>query len=455
MPLSTNPVHERTLVVPDVRGASGLTDAGLLEAISSATAGRRAFDQAIVALTGELARRSDRSLGQTGLAARLGAKDPEQAIQTLTGATRAEAKALTAVAGASTAPWFESIATSVGDGGLSVAEAAAITTGLGAPSADVSPDDLQDAAGALLTAAQAPGVTPEALNRTARRTREQLESQAITDLEEHRRSRRSLTWVELPDGTTKLTAILDPESAAIVTSAIDSVLAPRRGGPRFVDQSDAAQRASLEADPRTGPQLALDTLVDIVLLAERAAGSDLDPQKLFGVSSPAVRVHVSAETLLTGVGTGWIEGQTSAISADTAARSVCTSGVLPILFRGNQPIDVGRTHRLHSVRQRIALAAQWGGCAWHHCTRPPAMTEVHHLRAYDGSNTTVCNGIPLCRFHHMQLHNGGWRIDRRITPDGTVSYWLIPPATHPTALGATELRPRALDDSQYRPSASQ
>ena len=444
MPLSTTSAPERTLVVPDVRGAASLTDAGLLEAISSATAGRRAFDQAIVALTGELARRSDRALGQSGLAARLGAKDPEQAIQTLTGATRAEAKALTAVAVASATPWFESIATSVGEGELSVAEAAAITTGLGTPSADVSPDALHDAASSLLTASHAPGVTPEALNRAARRAREQLEAQTITDLEEHRRSKRSLTWVELPDGTTKLVAILDPESAAIVTTAIDTVLSPRRGGPRFFDQTDPAHRASIEADPRTGAQLALDTLVDIVLLAERAAGSTVDPAQLFGVASPAVRVHVTAETLATGVGTGWIEGQTSAISAHTAARTVCTSGLLPILFQGNQPIDVGRTQRLHSVRQRIALAAQWGGCAWHGCSRPPAMTEIHHMTAYDGRNTTLRNGIPLCRFHHLQLHNGGWHIERR-TESCRDTYWLVPPPTHPTNLGATELRPRTLE----------
>ena len=447
MPLSTDPARERTLVVPDVRGAAGLSDAGLLEAIASATAGRRAFDQAIVALSGELARRSDRGLGQAGLAARLGAKDPEQAIQSLTGATRAEAKALTAVAGAVDAPWFSSVAVSVGAGDLSVAEAAAITSGLGTPSADVSPDDLHDAARLLVDAAHAPGVTPEALNRTARRTREQLESATITDLEEHRRAKRSLTWVELPDGTTKLTAILDPESAAIVTSAIDTVLSPRRGGPRFVDHSDSAQRAALEGDPRTGPQLALDTLVDIVLLAERAAGSELDPERIFGTTSPAVRVHVTADALVTGLGSGWIEGQTSAISAHTVARTVCTSGLLPILFQGNQPIDVGRTHRLHSVRQRIALAAQWGGCAWHGCSRPPAMTEIHHMTAYDGRNTTLRNGIPLCRFHHLQLHNGGWRIEARREPSSSSSsssttYWLIPPRDHPTDAGPTQLMPR-------------
>ena len=438
----------RALALPDVSDVRSFSDAHLIATIDQATAGRRQFDAVLLELTAELNRRSTRDQGQNGLATRLGAKNVEQAIQTLTGASRSEAKALTAVAGAvsGSKPWLAAVATSVSGGDLSVAAAAAIASGLGAPSADVSSDDLQDAADALVEAAHSPGVTPEALATTARQARERLEADRVADIEEHRRSRRSLTWFQRPDGMTAMTGLLDPESAAIITTAIDTVLSPRRGGPRFIDPTDPAQVAADEGDRRTSEQLNVDTLVDIVKLATRAANSEADPERIFGVRNPGVRIHISVDSLVTGVGAGWIEGQTAAISANTAAREVCTSGMLPILFEGAQPIDVGNTRRLHSVRQRIALAAYWGGCAWHGCSRPPAMTEIHHASAFNGCNTTLANGIPLCRLHHMQLHNGGWRIEVRYGPageaDASPQYWLIPPVDNPRGAGPTRLRPR-------------
>ena len=150
------------------------------------------------------------------------------------------------------------------------------------------------------------------------------------------------TVSEIPEPAGMI-AMLDPESAAIITTALDTALSPRRGGPTFVDPIEQARAKSQQADPRTTEQLAVDTLVDIVVLATRAAGAT-GPElaKIFGVNSPAVRVHVTAETLTTGIGAGWIEGQDAGISAHTAARYVCTSGVLPVLFDGVASIDVAR-----------------------------------------------------------------------------------------------------------------
>lgn len=137
-------MEERVLTLPDVSDVRSFTDAHLLAAIENATAGRRQFDAVLLELTGELNRRSTRDLGQNGLAARLGAKNVEHAIQTLTGASRTEAKALTEVATVVSGdkPWLATVATSLAEGELSVAAAAAITAGLGTPNADVSAADL-------------------------------------------------------------------------------------------------------------------------------------------------------------------------------------------------------------------------------------------------------------------------------------------------------------------------
>jgi Domain of unknown function (DUF222) len=463
--ISSPPRTPVVLVLPSIVGLGGLADEDLLEVQRQAGAARRRVDAVNAAIAGEIARRSDRALGHAGLAARTGASTPEKAVQQLTGVSLTDARALTSVGLAlgrvleGESPWLVPVEQGVADGTLSVASAAAITNGLGVPSSDVAADDLLTAATDLVDFAQ--HATPESTAKAARTLRELLDVATIADLEAHRRSRRTLTWAEQPDGMTRMVALLDPESAAIITAAIDAVLAPRRGGPRFVDTgaggaggggragvsdglaADGAMStgatddaAALLVDARSIPQLAVDTLVEIVNLATRASGSAVDQAHLFGDRSPAVRVHVQLKSLRAGVGAAYFEGRSGFVSAATADRHVCTAGILPVLFTGTHPIDAGKTQRLHTVRQRVALTAQWNGCAWHDCDRPPAMTEIHHIDAFNGQNTTLENGIPLCRFHHMELHANHWQIRRIRRPGHDVSYWLQPPddTTHPIRL---------------------
>ncbi len=462
------------VTLPSVEGLALLADHALIEVQRQAGDARRRVDAVNAAIAGEIARRSDRVLGHRGLAARLGASTPEGAIQSLTGGSLTDAKAMTAVGAALGAgsPWLEPVVSGVVDGSLSVAAAAAITGALGAPTATVAADDLLDAATELGELARES--TPESTARSARTLRERLDVASIADLEAHRRSRRSLKWFEQPDGMTRMVALLDPESAAIITGAIDTVMSPRRGGPRFVDTEQASKAADMVADPRSNDQFAVDTLIEIVNLATRAANCTIDQVKLFGDRSPAVRVHIQADTLRStngpghtpgtaagggrraGAGAGaragaaYIEGQTGFVSTETAERYICTSGTLPIVFSGTTAIDAGTTHRLHTPRQRIAIAAQWNGCAWPDCPRPALMTEVHHIDAFDGTNTTLSNAIPLCRFHHTELHANHWTITR--TPDAT--YWLKPSRDIPGALRRlTSKSPLARTESRRGRSA--
>lgn len=412
-----------TVTLPCVDGVSELSDEALLELQQSAGSVRREVDARLAIIAGELRRRSDRALGHSGLASRLGAASPEKAIQSLTGVSFSEAKALTSVGGALQAPWLAPMEAALASGTLSVASAAAISVGLGSPSERVAADDLQDAAATLVEFAQQS--TPEHTAKAARQVRDRLDVDGVVDLEAHRRSRRSLKWSVLPSGNVRFWGECDPESAALIFMPIETVMSPRRGGPRFVDEVDGVRAADLVTDERTNDQLALDTLVDVVSLAVRASGSEVDPARLFGTRSPAVRVHVDAEALTSRRGAAFLEGQAASVSVQTAERYICDTGTVAIVFQSGRAIDVGNTERLHSPKQRMAIAAQWNGCPVGDCDRPPAMTEVHHLEPWNGSNTTLANGISLCRFHHMELHANEWSIEVR--PDGT--YWMIPPPT--------------------------
>jgi len=425
------------LALPSVAGACSLSDSELMALVDEYGAARRQVDAGSAVLARELAARSALELGHAGLAARNGLKSAEKLVQKLTGVSFSDARAL-ATAGAvldaverGTSAWLAPVADAIVSGQLSASAAAAISAGLGEPSREVSAEELQDAAATLV--ALAADSTPEDTAKAARTVRAHLDIDSVAHLEAHRRSQRSLKWCELPDGTTRMTAILDPESAAVIVGALSTALSPRRGGPRFVDPAEQERATSMAVDTRTNEQLAVDVLVEIIGLATRAAGTPIDDESQFGSSgvfgqkSPAVRVHVQAESLGSGRGLAYFEGQSAVVSIETAERHICTSGILPILFDRNRPIDVGKIQRLHSSRQRAALTAFWNGCAFGDCDTPPQFTEVHHMEAFDrrSGNTTLVNGICLCRFHHMEVHANGWRIQFR--EDGT--YWLIPPST--------------------------
>jgi hypothetical protein len=402
-------------ITPDVAALSPatLSDAVLMEAQRELAAARHCIESAEALVAAEVGRRSSHQLGYDGLAQRMGARDAEHLVQTLSGTSRADARRLVRVGSlvataASDEPWLRPTL------GLDVAAVDVIRTGLGSPTLALSPDILGVAAEQL--AAEAPSLDVDALARRARELRDELDIESIGLHEEERRAERYLRLTPLPTGMTRLAGLLDPESAAIVVGAVDAITAPRRGGPRFVSEPENAPD-----DDRTGEQLMLDALVDIVSVATRAPSG-----KLFGKRSPAVRVLVTLGDLAGGSGAGHLEGQSDPVSIATVERHACTSGVVPLLFTENgQGVDLGRTQRLHSPRQRELIAARDGGCIFPGCDRPPGWCEAHHIVPWgEGGSTSVEDGVLLCRFHHLLVHNQGWRVSR-----SGHEYALVPPAS--------------------------
>ncbi|WP_200941934.1 HNH endonuclease signature motif containing protein, partial [Angustibacter sp. Root456] len=68
---------------------------------------------------------------------------------------------------------------------------------------------------------------------------------------------------------------------------------------------------------------------------------------------------------------------------------LCGAEIIPVLVDtcGN-PLDVGRTLRDFTTRQRIALAERDRGCTWPGCTAPVAWTQAHHLIHWDHHGPT-------------------------------------------------------------------
>jgi len=407
----------------------GLSDLDLMALQRTAAEIRRRTDSLSAQIAGRIAQRSRRELGYDGLAQRLGARTAERLVQTLTGVSAREAITLVRVGTTMTAPvadapppppWLVDVTAAVCAGTVSVAAADAIRLGLGTPTDGVSVDALRDAARILLK--ESPSLTLEKLTILARDLRAELDLDGVADREQQLRDKRYLHLYLQPDGMTKMVGLLDPESAAGIRAVFDDATAPKHGGgPRFVDPTTTARAQEILNDPRTAEQLALDVFIDLIRIATL-----VDDRSVLGNRRPTIQIHVTDTDLRTRQGLGRIDGQLDPASIATIERHRCDTGANQITFNHhNQPLDVGRTQRTFTPRQRRALAARDGGCRFPDCDRPPSWTEAHHITWWaHGGRTDTNNGTLLCRHHHLLIHNNGWQIIREES-----KLWLTPPTT--------------------------
>ncbi|MET4780547.1 DUF222 domain-containing protein [Glaciihabitans sp. UYNi722] len=439
---------------PNATSFSRLDDEQLLLAQQAHTTLRRISDRLGALIAGEIAHRSRREIGYSGLAQRKGYSSPEALVQSLAQSTRAEASKLVRLGGlmaeheaglatgtphslGETEPSHSPIPTALLHGLLSADSADAIYRGLGSPDAAVTAELLAAASEQLIE--ESATLTVDQLYRRARQLRDELDFDGVARREKQQHDDRYLKrWIR-PDGMYQASMLLDPENGRQVFAAFDTILSPRRGGPRFIDRSEKIRADAILTDPRSDEQLSADALVDMVRIASAA-----DDGALFGTSQPSVRVLVTREALESRNGPGFIEGNSNAVSLETVERHICDRGVIGIQFDDDgQCVNVGRDQRLFTTRQRVGLSARDGGCRFPGCDRPPSWCEAHHVDQWhrDQGKTDIADGVLLCRHHHMLVHNNHWQILRE-----RGIYWLRPPKSEdPTqALRAMPTRSAAL-----------
>jgi len=95
-----------------------------------------------------------------------------------------------------------------------------------------------------------------------------------------------------------------------------------------------------------------------------------------------------------------------------------------IIDHNGVPLALGRTRRLASAGQTMALIARDAGCSFPGCTHPPQWCDRHHIVDWilDGP-TDLENLTLLCRYHHTHFLHKGWSC--RINSDGLPEW--IPP----------------------------
>lgn len=488
---------DRVVTLIAGRDIEVLDDRELMAVMAEITAARNALDVLAACAARVIDARSARELGGAGLAQRHGHRNATELLQTLTGQSRREvtrsvktggdllpslppslgpdggrsAAASGVVPEGAAGEWLDHMSRALRDGTLSHAQFQAIRVGLGEPPVarypELDPDVLSRA---WATAAErlideAPHLPVEELRASARIARDRLDPVGVTVRFDERFAARSYrSWID-EHGQRRGRFVFDDDAAAWVDGILHAALRPRRG-PRFVDPDALVADAS---DDRSGEQIAYDTLIAVM-----RTGAAADPAQAFGDRQPGVRIVVEAsapgavggrrvggdpgggvpraaddvggawsvETAVRGV--GHLEDGGEALPGGVVESYLCDAGAVPVALDGaGRPLDVGRHQRLFTRAQRIAIAVRDGGCVGIGCRAPISQCEMHHIDhwAADRGRTDVDDGVPLCRNHHLGLHNRGEKIVRERDPlTGRDSYWLHAPPDPRTG----EVRPPTL-----------
>jgi hypothetical protein len=109
------------------------------------------------------------------------------------------------------------------------------------------------------------------------------------------------------------------------------------------------------------------------------------------------------------------------IGRATMERLACDARVARIVMAGtSRVLDLGRLTPVISPALRKVVTIRDVHCQHPGCRAPAKWCDVHHILHWTkGGRTDRDNLVLLCRRHHVQHHEGEWRISR--AADGTIT----------------------------------
>ncbi len=329
-------------------------------------------------------------------------------------------------------PRFPAVAAAALAGELSVESAGLIASGLESITDRVSSEQLHSLEQRLVA---------KAVHLTAREVRRMVSAGvASADLPGHeererrQHAERYLTWTEDHTGMVTLTGKLDPVTAAPLRTVIEQMVTHQFRARRDHDPT--------EQDQRTVGQVRADALFELcrhALGCQETEGS--------GIRTTIV-VRMNRADLDSGRGLGRIDGTHQPVSVGQLRRLAGDAGIIPeILGRPGEVLDLGRTRRIFTRAQRIALLERDGGCA--KCHAPPEHCEAHHIRWWErGGATDLGNGVMLCTRCHHDVHRQGWGIRVQAGRVDFIPPSTIDPAGRPRPGGLAALEIGTADDAR-------
>ena len=301
-------------------------------------------------------------------------------------------------------PLFPAVAAAQTAGTISPAHARVITSTIDALPAAVQA--LHDSAVETFLAEHAAHLDPVQLGHAATRLADTLNPDGTLTDGDDRQRRRELTLHANRDGTGHLSGTLTPEATALWQTVLDALSAP-------TPATDGRR------DPRTGSQRRHDALLDAGQRLQRTG--DLPDN---GGTPVTITVTMTLDQLRQETGHTTTSRGTQ-LSVPALLRLAAEADIIPVVLNdAGGVLAYGRTRRLATRAQRLALAARDRGCSFPGCDRPPTWCQAHHITPWQHGGTTDLDCLTLlCGHHHREYEKQGWTC---VMLDG-IPQW-IPPA---------------------------
>ena len=177
-----------------------------------------------------------------------------------------------------------------------------------------------------------------------------------------------------------------------------------------------------EVDSRTYGQRNHDALEDLCDRQLRAG----DIPDAGGIPATVI-VTIDADDLTNRVGHGRTADGTAIPTAKLLQLANSAEIIPTVLTASGAVLDLGRTRRIASRSQTLALIARDGGCSFPGCAHPPQYCERHHIREWiDGGLTNLNNLTFVCAYHHHNFLARGWtcHINTDGIPEWTPPKWV-------------------------------
>ncbi len=421
------------------RDVCGLSQGDLLEAHDAVARLGRLAGTLQARFAGEIARRSTPDLPGGGLARQQGFGSAGLMVSCVTGGTQASAlrsieaglalmpdgvatsmRHGSAPSDISTpfetavlrAPRYPAVAEASLAGDLSVDAAGLITAGLETLADRIPSDTLHDLERRLVDKAM--HLAPYEVRRLVATAVARADLSGHEKRERRQYGERYIAWNEDHTGMVTFTGKLDAVTAAPIRTVIEQIVTHNFRARR--DQDPA------EADKRTAGQMRADALFEVCRHALGCKETDRS-----GIRTTIV-VRMNRRDAHAGRGLGRIDGTEQPVSVGQLRRLAGDAGIVAeVLGDDGEVLNLGRTVRMFTRAQRLALFERDGGCA--KCHAPPEHCEAHHIRWWEqGGGTDLQNGVMLCTRCHHDIHRQGWDI---LVREGRVDF-IPPPTIDPT-----------------------
>lgn len=293
----------------------------------------------------------------------------------------------------------------------------------------------------------------------------------LTTDNDRARMRGIIIGRQRPDGMSPIRGEIDPVLRALLDPLLAKYARPGMCNPDDPDSPSPSVAPNTTADHRTRarrsrnttgahtvptPEPLDSTWVDPTALAEAAARDhrstaqrNHDALKAI-LDSGIIAEHLGAHrglpvsTILTisiddiergaGVATTATGGTVPLADALTLAQR--SQPWLAVFDHAGLPLHLGRSKRLASAAQRLALIAALKGCSRPGCDAPASLSAVHHVLDYRNNGHTDIENLTLaCDSCHALIHDGpgGWKthVEGPRSAYAGRTAWIAPPHIDP------------------------